>query len=80
MQYMYESPRSYVSIYFYVMSVVRKSTFSGFKTVLYTSYHGGNAARYIKQRVYFVKEVRISGYFDTKYMTVLRIEQILHNF
>ncbi len=25
-------------------------------------------------------EGRISGYFDAKYMTVLRLEQILHNF
>ena len=62
------------------MSVVGKSTCSGFKTGLYISYHGGNAVRYIKQRGYFMKDGRISGYFDTKYMTVLRIEQILHNF
>ena len=27
-----------------------------------------------------MKDGRISGYFDIKYMTVLRIEQILHNF
>ncbi len=27
-----------------------------------------------------MKDARISGYFDTKYMTVLWIEQILHNF
>ena len=27
-----------------------------------------------------MKEVRISGYFDIKYMTVLRREEILHNF
>ena len=27
-----------------------------------------------------MKDARISGYFDTKYMTLLRIEQILHNF
>ena len=27
-----------------------------------------------------MKDERILGYFDTKYMTVLRIEQILHNF
>ncbi len=27
-----------------------------------------------------MKAARISGYFDTKYMTVLLIEQILHNF
>ncbi len=27
-----------------------------------------------------MKDGRITGYFDTKYMTVLRIEQILHNF
>ncbi len=27
-----------------------------------------------------MKDARISGYFDTKYMTVLRIEQILHQF
>ena len=35
---------------------------------------------YMKQRGYVIKDTRISGYFDTKYMTVLRIEQILHNF
>ena len=29
---------------------------------------------------FFMKAAWISGYFDTKYMTVLRIEQILHNF
>ena len=62
------------------MSVVGKSTCSWFKTGLYISYHGGNAVRYIKQRGYFLKDARISGYFDTKYMTILRIEQILHNF
>ncbi len=62
------------------MSVVGKSTCSGFKTGLYICYHGGNAVRYIKQRDYFLKYAWISGYFDTKYMTVLRIEQILHNF
>ncbi len=27
-----------------------------------------------------MKDAPISGYFDTKYMTVLGIEQILHNF
>ncbi len=63
-----------------VMSVVGKSTCSGFKTGLYIYYHGGNAVMYIKQRDYFLKDARISGYFDTKYMTVLRVEQILHNF
>ena len=26
-----------------------------------------------------MKEARISGYFDMKYMTVLQIEQVLHN-
>ena len=35
---------------------------------------------YIKESGYSLKEGRISGYFDTKYMTVLRIEQILHYF
>ena len=44
------------------------------------SFHGGNAVRYIKQRSYFVKDGRIPGYFGTKYMTVLQIEQILRNF
>ncbi len=44
------------------------------------SYHGGNAVRDIKQRGYFMKDARICGYFDTKYTTVLRVEQILHNF
>ena len=33
-----------------MMSVVGKSTCSGFKTGLYISYYGGNAVRYIKQR------------------------------
>ncbi len=60
------------------MSVVGKSTCSGLKTRLYISYHGWNAVRYIKQRVYFMKDDRI--YFDTKYMTVLQIEQILQYF
>ena len=63
-----------------VMSFVAKSTCSGFKTGLYISYHGGNTARYIKKRGCHMKDVRISGYFDTKYMTVLWIEQILHTF
>ena len=27
-----------------------------------------------------MKDGRIAGYFDTKYMTILRIERILHNF
>ncbi len=62
------------------MSVVGKSTCSGFKTGLFICYHGGNAVRYIKQRDYFLKDARIPGYIDTKYMTVPRIEQILHNF
>ncbi len=62
------------------MSVVGKSTCSGFKTGLYLSNHGGNPVRYIKQKGYFLKDARITGYFDTKYMTVLPIEQILHNF
>ena len=62
------------------MSVVGKSTCSGFKTWLYISYHGGHAVRHIKHRGYFMKDGRISGHFDTKYMTALRIEQILHHF
>ena len=62
------------------MSVVGKSTCSRFKTGLYISYHGENAVRDIKQRGYFLKDSRISGYFDTKYVTVLQIEQILHSF
>ena len=63
-----------------MMSVVGKSTCSWFKIGLYISYHGGNAVGYIRERAYFMKDARISGYFDTKYMTVLGIEQILHNF
>ncbi len=63
-----------------MMSVVGKLTCSGFKTVLYISYHGGNAVRYIKQCGYFMKDGRMSGYFGTKYMSILQIEQILHNF
>ena len=31
-------------------------------------------------RGYFMKDARTSDYFDTKYMTVLRIEKNLHNF
>ena len=52
-----------------LMSVVGKSTCSGFKTGLYISYHGGNAIRYIQQKGYFMRDARISGYFHTKYMT-----------
>ena len=57
----------------HMMSVVGKSTCSWSKTGLYISYHGRNAVRYIKERGYSLKDARISGYFDTKYMTVLRI-------
>ena len=64
----------------HMMSVVGKLTCSGFKTGLYISYHGGNVVRYVKERGYCMKDARISGYIGTKYMTVLRIEQILHNF
>ncbi len=62
------------------MSVVGKSTCSGVKTGLYISYHDEKTVGYIKKRGYFMKDGRISGYFDTNYMTVLQIEQILHNF
>ncbi len=61
-----------------MMSVVGKSTCSGFKTGLYISYHGGNAVRFIKHRGYFMKDARISGYFDSKYMTVLQIHNFEH--
>ncbi len=44
------------------------------------SYHDGNAVRCIKQRSYFLKNGRISGYFGAKYITVLQIERILYNF
>ncbi len=37
------------------MSVVGKSTCSGFKTKLYIPYHGGNVIRYIKQMGYYLK-------------------------
>ena len=63
-----------------MMSVVGKSTCSGLKTGLYIYYHGENAVRYFTQRGYFVKDCQISGYSDTKYVTVLQIEQILHDF
>ncbi len=63
-----------------MMSVVGKSTCSGFKTGMYISYHGENAVMYIKKRDYFMKDGRISGYSDTKYMRVLRTEPILHYF
>ena len=56
-----------------MMSVVGKSTCSRFKTGLYTSYHGGNTVRYFKQRGYFMNNARMSGFFDTKYMTVFLI-------
>ena len=69
-----------IPLHMQCMSVVGKSTCSGFLTGSYISYHGGNAVRYIKQRGYFLKNGRIPGYFDTKYMKVLRIEQILHSF
>ena len=47
---------------------------------LYMSYHGGKVVRCITRRGFFLNNGRISDYFDTKYMTVFRIEQILHNF
>ncbi len=59
------------------MSVVGKSTCSGFKTGLYISYHSGNALRDIKGWGYSLKDDRISSYFDAKYMTLLQI--VLHN-
>ncbi len=62
------------------MGVVGKSIRSGLKTGLYVSYHGGNDVNYIKQRSYFLKDGRMSGYFNSNYMTVLRIEKELHNF
>ena len=62
------------------MSVVGKSTCSGFKTGLHISYHGGKVVRCINQRGFFLNDGRITDYFDTKYMTVLRIEQILYKF
>ncbi len=74
MGYLYEG----VSVLTQMMSVVGKSTCSGSKTGLYIFYHGGNAVRYIKERSYFLKDGRISGYFDTKFLKVLQIEQILH--
>ncbi len=62
------------------MSVVGKLICSGSKTGLYISYHGGNAVNCIKEGGHFMKDCRISGYFVTKHMTVLPIEQILHDF
>ena len=64
----------------YMMSVVGKSTCSGFKTGLYVSYHGANAVGYIKERSYFLRDGQISGHFDTEFMSILQIEQISHNF
>ncbi len=64
----------------YMMSVVGKWTCSGFKTGLHISYHGGIVVRYIKETGYLLKDGQISGHFGTKYMAVLQIEQILHNF
>ncbi len=61
----------------HMMSIVAKSTCWEFKTWLYTSYHVGNAVSFIKQRGYCMKDGRISGYPDTKYMTVCQIEQRL---
>ena len=63
-----------------MMGAVGKSTCSRLKTGLNISYRDGNTIRYIKHRGYFIKDGRISDYFDTKYVTVLRIEQLLHNF
>ncbi len=70
-------PHQWSSVHAYLMSVVGKLTCSGFKTGLNISNHGWNDVRYIKQRGYLLKDVRVSGYIDTKYMTVLQIEQIL---
>ncbi len=55
----------------HLMIVVGKLTCSGVKIGLYISYHGGNAVYYIKESSYFLHDGRISGYFDTKYITVL---------
>ncbi len=41
---------------------------------------GRNAVRHIKERIYFLKAVRSSDYFNIKYMMGLQIEHILHNF
>ena len=64
-----------------MMSVVGQLTCSGFKTGLCISFHDGHAVRYIKQSGYVMEDAQISGFFFyTKYISVLRIEQILHNF
>ena len=76
----YQNNRYQNTRYRHLMSVVGKSTCSEFKTGLYMSYHGGNVVSYIIKGGYFLKDAGIPGYFDTKYMTVLRIVQILHNF
>ncbi len=57
------------------MRVVGKSTCSGFKTGLHISFHSRNAARY-RNRGFKFLIILISN----NYMTVLRTEQILHNF
>ncbi len=60
-----------------MMSVVQKSTCSGFKTKLYISYHSGNALRYInlfsalaRRCLSGCRDGGISDYFDTIYLTV----------
>ena len=44
------------------------------------SKHGSTYPIMVEEEELFPEDGRISGYFDTKYIAVLQIEQLLHNF
>ena len=60
--------------------VMKKQTSSGFIIGLYITLFGEKALEYINQESYFLNDWRIPCYFDTKFTTVVQIEQILWRF
>ncbi len=62
------------------MSVVKNQPFLGSKQGCTYPTMEGMLSGISNRGGNFMKDAWISGYFDTKYMTVLRIEQIFHNF
>ncbi len=44
------------------------------------NYHGEGTLQSINKRMYFLNSCRISGYFDTKFTTMVQIEPILFKF
>ncbi len=70
----------YKGLLVHLMSVAGRSTCSGFKTLLYISYHGKSPVKYIKERNYFLKDGWIPGYFDTTNFTQNFEELTIANF